>query len=193
MIFGTSALGSSSSNSSSNVVVASEFVYGFLCCADGEKDPRILLVIFSLWPLILQQYRQPSDSINSSSGSGHYLDRFLEEIFEVISCYFPITFTSKANDPDRITKEDLQEQLLNCLKCPALAPQTVPFLLEKIWASVTATKKDALASLLECCKNYIDNKNASLIQPHIQDIWKTLWNQVCSLASSGSLGGRCRI
>jgi DNA repair/transcription protein MET18/MMS19 len=38
-----------------------------------------------------------------------------EELFEIISCYFPIVFTPASNDPRKITAQDLVAALRNCL------------------------------------------------------------------------------
>mgnify|MGYP001810414896 CR=1 FL=1 len=55
-----------------------DFVYGFIQAMDGEKDPRNLLVCFECLKLICQHLK---------------LGPFVDETFEVFSCYFPIDFT----------------------------------------------------------------------------------------------------
>ena len=74
------------SNGTSNDLVSliktckydSDFVYGFIQAMDGEKDPRNLYVCFECIHLICQRLN---------------LGPFIEEIFEVFACYFPIDFT----------------------------------------------------------------------------------------------------
>lgn len=56
----------------------SDFVYGFIQSMDGEKDPRNLLICFECIRLICQQLN---------------LGPFVDEMFEVFGCYFPIDFT----------------------------------------------------------------------------------------------------
>lgn len=55
----------------------SEFVHGFVRLIEGEKDPRCLLVIFQLHQLVCQHFE---------------LEPFVEEMFEVVCCYFPISY-----------------------------------------------------------------------------------------------------
>ena len=57
---------------------SSDFVYGFIQSMDGEKDPRNLYVCFDCICLACQKL---------SFGP------FVEELFEVFACYFPIDFT----------------------------------------------------------------------------------------------------
>ena len=56
----------------------SDFVYGFIQAMDGEKDPRNLLICFETIHLICTRLK---------------LGPFVEETFEIFSCYFPIDFT----------------------------------------------------------------------------------------------------
>lgn len=55
-----------------------DFVFGFIQAMDGEKDPRCLLVCFECIHLIGQLLN---------------LGPFVDELFEVFGCYFPIDFT----------------------------------------------------------------------------------------------------
>lgn len=55
-----------------------DFVFGFIQAMDSEKDPRNLLVCFECLRVICQNLQ---------------LGPFVEETFEVFSCYFPIDFT----------------------------------------------------------------------------------------------------
>lgn len=101
-----------------------DFVYGYIQMIDGERDPRNLLLIFSvLTPGIVSQI------------AGHA--RFVEELFDVTSCYFPINFTPRPNDT--LTTAMLQDGLDGAMVCtPAFAQFCVPFLLEKIEAAPSA-------------------------------------------------------
>ena len=57
---------------------ATDFVYGFIQAVDGEKDPRNLLICFDCIRTICHKLN---------------LGPFVEEMFEVFACYFPIDFT----------------------------------------------------------------------------------------------------
>jgi len=53
-------------------------VYGFLQAMDAEKDPRNLVIAFTCARIVIQNFP---------------LGVFVEEMFEVVSCYFPIDFS----------------------------------------------------------------------------------------------------
>jgi DNA repair/transcription protein MET18/MMS19 len=79
-----------------------EFVSGFTQAIDGERDPTNLILIFTLIPKLC---RISSDFIPMNA----------EELFDTISCYFPISFKQNPNDTRKITAQDLSESLRNCL------------------------------------------------------------------------------
>jgi DNA repair/transcription protein MET18/MMS19 len=58
------------------------FVRGFLQMVEGEKDPRCLLITFRLHQLVTQHFS---------------LTPFVEEMFEVVCCYFPISYNPVRN------------------------------------------------------------------------------------------------
>lgn len=49
----------------------------FLQSMDGEKDPRNLLLLFRIIPTVIANFK---------------LDPFIEDFYEILSCYFPIDF-----------------------------------------------------------------------------------------------------
>ena len=57
----------------------------------------------------------------------------LPELFDVLSCYFPVTFTPPPNNVHGITRADLARSLEVALaSCPLYADQLVPLVLEKL-------------------------------------------------------------
>ena len=56
-----------------------DFVFGFIQAVDQERDPRNLLILFSLFPIVAKYFR---------------LEPFTEELFEVFRCYFPVDFSA---------------------------------------------------------------------------------------------------
>lgn len=117
-----------------------EFVYGFIQAMDGEKDPRSLMIIFNMVPVIIQKFS---------------ISVFVEEFFEVISCYFPIDFSPPPNAPHGVTQQTLISGLRKCLSATSLfAPLCVPLLLEKLDSDVEHAKIDALDTLSACSKPY---------------------------------------
>ena len=60
---------------------------------------------------------------------------FIDEIFDKISCYFPINFVPPKNDKFNITPEILKEKLnRNFLASPLLIDSSFPFILDKVTA-----------------------------------------------------------
>lgn len=74
-----------------------DFVFSFVRVLDGERDPRNLLLGFKTFIQVTHTVPE--------------FVRFAEELFEVVSVYFPVTFTPKPNDPYGISKEDLVDNL----------------------------------------------------------------------------------
>lgn len=58
-------------------VMGPDFVFGIISFADGETDPRNLLLLFEFLPMFLKNFE---------------LGHLTEEMFEILSCYFPIDF-----------------------------------------------------------------------------------------------------
>uniref|UniRef100_A0A671LU28 MMS19 nucleotide excision repair protein n=1 Tax=Sinocyclocheilus anshuiensis TaxID=1608454 RepID=A0A671LU28_9TELE len=59
--------------------LGADFIFGFVQSVDGERDPRNLLLAFQVARNIIHR--------------GYGLGKFVEELFEVMSCYFPIDFS----------------------------------------------------------------------------------------------------
>jgi hypothetical protein len=72
--------------------------------------------------------------------------RYAEDLFEVMVCYFPITFRHHRDDPDAVTQDQLVVAVRQCLTHYALASYVVPFLLEKIEEAVPGTQRDCVVS-----------------------------------------------
>lgn len=54
-------------------------IAGVVAAVDGEKDPRNLLLVFSMVPIL-------TATLDSAR------DELAEELFDVVAVYFPITF-----------------------------------------------------------------------------------------------------
>ena len=69
------------------------------------------------------------------------IDRFVEDLFEIVACYFPITFTPSPDDGFGITRDDLVLGLRACLAAtPTFGPYGIEMLLEKLSSSIKETK-----------------------------------------------------
>ncbi len=145
----------------------SAYVYCFIQAMDGEKDPRNLVLCFDLVADICR-----------TLPTRVYI-RFSEELFEITSCYFPITFQERKDDPHAIKRTDLVTKLNAALgACPGLAAHVIPFLLDKLTASLVQTKLDTLVCLRHVIRAYLERGWGREIDAHnanegrvIQSVW----------------------
>lgn len=127
---------------------------------DGEKDPRNLMVAFELVRAIIDRFD---------------ISRHIEDLFDVVSCYFPISFATPANDPFGITTKDLKDSLRRCLaSTPYFAYYATPLLIEKLLSTTGSAKKDAMETISMCAPAY----GAHAILPHAQDLFDALVREV---------------
>ncbi|XP_067393303.1 MMS19 nucleotide excision repair protein homolog [Emydura macquarii macquarii] len=146
--------------------LGTDFTFGFIQVMDGEKDPRNLLVAFQIVrDLILRDYA---------------LGPFVEELFEVTSCYFPIDFTPPPSDPHGIQREDLIVSLRAVLaSTPQFAEFLLPLLIEKMDSEMQSAKLDSLQTLSACCAVYGQKE----LQEFLPSLWSSLRREVFQTAS----------
>ncbi|EXJ88711.1 hypothetical protein A1O1_05643 [Capronia coronata CBS 617.96] len=133
-----------------------ESLVGITQLVAGEKDPRNLMLIFSMLRVLMVEW----------DISGH-----VEMMFDSVYAYFPITFRPPPNDPYGITAQDLKDRLRDCLASTALfAPHTFPNMLDRLDSTSNTVKKDVLQTLAACAINYAP---ATMSQYSI-----TLWDAV---------------
>ncbi|XP_030900541.2 MMS19 nucleotide excision repair protein homolog isoform X2 [Melopsittacus undulatus] len=105
---------------------------------------------------------------------------FVEELFEVTSCYFPIDFTPPPNDPHGIQREDLILSLRAVLaSTPQFAEFLLPLLIEKMDSDLQSAKLDALQTLAACCAIYGQKE----LQEFLPSLWSSLRREVFQTAS----------
>jgi len=110
----------------------SVFISAVLEGIDEEKDPRNLIITYDIIYYMLRQY---ASKIDDKATEG-LIKPFIDEIFDKISCYFPINFVPPKNDKYQINPEVLKEKLARCfLSSPMLAPSAFPFILDKMTAT----------------------------------------------------------
>uniref|UniRef100_A0A2K5I6B0 MMS19 nucleotide excision repair protein n=1 Tax=Colobus angolensis palliatus TaxID=336983 RepID=A0A2K5I6B0_COLAP len=137
--------------------LGADFTFGFIQVMDGEKDPRNLLVAFRI--------------VHDLISRDYSLGPFVEELFEVTSCYFPIDFTPPPNDPHGIQREDLILSLRTVLaSTPRFAEFLLPLLIEKVDSEVLSAKLDSLQTLNACCAVYG--------QKELKDFLPSLWASI---------------
>ncbi|XP_029466021.1 MMS19 nucleotide excision repair protein homolog isoform X2 [Rhinatrema bivittatum] len=146
--------------------LGADFTFGFIQVMDGEKDPRNLLVAFQIVrDIIVKRY---------------LLGPFVEELFEVTSCYFPIDFTPPSNDPHGITREDLILSLRALLaSTPCFAEFLLPLLIEKMDSDVQSAKLDSLQTLNACCAIYGQKE----LKEFLPGLWSSIRREVFQTAS----------
>ncbi|KAG0085141.1 hypothetical protein BGZ93_000833, partial [Podila epicladia] len=139
--------------------ISSDFVFGFIQCLDGEKDPRNLMLAFTLIKNIIQEFD---------------IAQHVEDLFEVTFCYFPITFRPPPDDPYGITSEHLKVGLRDCLSAtPYFAKFALPLLLEKLSSSSGSAKKDSMETIAACAPVY----GSSALTPYAEELWSGLQNE----------------
>ncbi|XP_073408958.1 MMS19 nucleotide excision repair protein homolog isoform X1 [Dendrobates tinctorius] len=146
--------------------LGADFTFGFIQVMDGEKDPRNLLVAFQIVQNIITK--------------NYSLGPFVEELFEVTSCYFPIDFTPPPNDPHGITREDLTLGLRAVLSAtPRFAEFLIPLLIEKMDSDVQSAKVDALQTLSAACA-VCEQKD---LKEFLSGLWSSIRREVFQTAS----------
>jgi DNA repair/transcription protein MET18/MMS19 len=90
-----------------------QFLSGYISLADGEKDPRNLMLAFAIARVLALEFdiSKKFEARFTSLVLPTHIDIALQDLFNIIFCYFPITFRAPANDPYGITSEDLKNAL----------------------------------------------------------------------------------
>jgi DNA repair/transcription protein MET18/MMS19 len=141
-----------SANANSAILVlheeSTDFMPRFNAYFDGEKDPRNLMIVFSILRVAMTEW---DISANAQVGSttarwlgityAGYSTNNAKELFEAVFNYFPITFRPPPDDPYGITSQDLKDRLRACLSSSAyFAPYSFPHLLDKLDSTAFNTK-----------------------------------------------------
>lgn len=103
-----------------------EFMPNFINYFDGEKDPRNLMIIFSILHVPMTEWD---------------VHAYAQDLFEAVFNYFPITFKPPPDDPYGITAQDLKDRLRDCIAANSdFAPHAFPNLLDKLDSTSMNTK-----------------------------------------------------
>ena len=118
----------------------SEFLPKLIACFDGEKDPRNLMIIFSILYAPMIEWN---------------VKAYAQDLFDAVFNYFPITFKPPPDDPYGITAQDLKDRLRECIAANSnFAPYAFPALLDKLDSTSMNTKRDVLHTIQSCVTNY---------------------------------------
>ncbi|KAJ0414263.1 ARM repeat-containing protein [Aspergillus carlsbadensis] len=122
----------------------------------GEKDPRNLMLVFSILKVIMVEWD---------------ISNHVELLFDSVYNYFPITFKPPPNDPYGITAQDLKDRLQDCISSSSsFAPHSIPALLDKLDSTSQNVKKDALNALIACINSY----SPDTVSKYSITIWETI-------------------
>lgn len=139
------------------------FMDGFVSYFEGEKDPRNLMIVFSLLRVPMAEWEI----------QGH-----AQDMFEAVFNYFPITFKPPPDDPYAITAQDLKDRLRACISANSdFAPYSVPALLDKLDSTSMNTKRDVLQTFQACISNY----GAQTINLYSVTLWDALKFEVLNV------------
>jgi DNA repair/transcription protein MET18/MMS19 len=117
-----------------------DFMARFISYFDGEKDPRNLMVVFSILRVPMTEWNIGGDA---------------QDLFDAVFNYFPITFRPPPDDPYGITAQDLKDRLRGCISSTAdFAPYAFPALLDKLDSTSMNTKRDVLSTITASVTEY---------------------------------------
>lgn len=88
-----------------------DFINSYVKLVEGEKDPRNLMLLFSIGRVILIEFDISAHVEVHSPNSAHIKADGWQDLFDVTFCYFPITFKPPPDDPYGITADDLKKAL----------------------------------------------------------------------------------
>ena len=149
---------------------------GFAEAMQGEKAPRCLLVCLRVAESILTGFGELAIGSNG-----------VEALFDVTSCYFPITFRPPPGDPYGITTEALVIALRRCFVASRGMTRLVwQLLLEKVGSSSVEAKADAMDTVAFVAKYWAIRgaEGATAGSAGQQEAGRE------TKASSGRIGGR---
>ncbi|KAK3059796.1 hypothetical protein LTS18_010042, partial [Coniosporium uncinatum] len=90
----------------------------FVSYFDGEKDPRNLMIVFSILKVPMTEWD---------------IQPYAQDLFDSVFNYFPITFRPPPDDPYGITSQQLKDRLRECIAATGdFAPYAFPALLDKL-------------------------------------------------------------
>ncbi|CAM6086603.1 unnamed protein product [Calypogeia fissa] len=142
-----------------------DLVYGVCEAIEAEKDPRCLLVAFNLVMHLAHLFPAPDGPLAGGA----------QDLFDVVSCYFPVSFTPPPNDTRGISRDDLADALLMVFtSTPLFAPYCIPKLLEKLSSSLPSAKMDSLKYLGVCALSY----GPKSMSEHVEVIWPALKDEL---------------
>lgn len=155
-------------------VNSNDIVDEILSSIEGERDPRCLLSALQMIYKLLQIYNDIDDKMKL-------------RLFNVIACYFPITFVPPADNPHGVTNETLTNILEDCL-CHnnLLHSYTITLFTENLVSDIAIGRIRAMICLVKLCRNSSDgcsillqkmvDKNSGKHESYLKKIAITLFD-----------------
>ncbi|CAN1285939.1 MMS19 nucleotide excision repair protein homolog [Linum perenne] len=138
-----------------------DFVYKICEDIDGEKDPQCLMLTFHIVELLVKAHPVSSGPVSND----------ISELFNILSCYFPIHFTHVSLNSTSCALVYFYHLLSMAFSAtPLFEPFVVPLLLEKLSSSLPSAKVDSLKFLNYCAQKYGRDRMAK----HAIAIWSSL-------------------
>lgn len=117
-----------------------DFLPRFIAYFEGEKDPRNLMVVFSILKVPMTEWT---------------IGPCAQDLFDAVFNYFPITFRPPPDDPYGITAQDLKDRLRECISSTSeFASYAFPALLDKLDSTSMNTKRDVLQAIISAVQKY---------------------------------------
>ncbi|TFK26217.1 ARM repeat-containing protein [Coprinopsis marcescibilis] len=133
-----------------------KFLDGYVSLVEGEKDPRNLLVVFAIDKVILIEFD---------------ISERVQTFYDLVFCYFPISFRPPPNNPGGITADDLRLALRQCVAAtPSFGTLAIPHFLDNLVSGSRVAKRDTLETLTVALPIY---------GPAVaRNFARTLWNSL---------------
>lgn len=143
-----------------------ESLVGITDLVSGEKDPRNLMIVFSILKVLIIEWDVVghAEVCSVTADDIAYIADPDKTLFNSVFCYFPITFRPPPDDPYGITASDLKARLRECVSASRyFAPYVFPQLIDKLDSTSPAVKVRtplftvvtlADGNVERCVKNY---------------------------------------
>ncbi|KAL9123020.1 MAG: hypothetical protein Q9187_000434 [Circinaria calcarea] len=140
-----------------------ESLVGITDLVSGEKDPRNLMIVFSILRVVMIEWDVASHA---------------ETLFDSVFCYFPITFRPPPDDPYGITAKDLKARLRECISASRyFAPYAFPQLIDKLDSTSPVVKKDVLQTISACASSY----DVKTVSSYSITLWDSLKYEITNV------------
>ena len=146
-----------------NKKMGRDFVVGVIQAIDQEKDPRNLKICFQLTQEVIKKIPVYKE--------------FKEEIFEVITCYFPVDIkNSKQNTDNNDVVEELNQMILDTISITEEFIQfSIPYFLEMISETPNEKKVLFFSSFYYIIQKYLDPSRVYSSNTHPIQHFKNVW------------------